>query len=292
MMAQQSLQKFLLRPEESSLKGRSDSKLALRLRRRNTLTEQQKNNSGVVNNDDGRNSTDCCANFSEEGSVTQEEIEYGQINARLERQIRSLDQLQRPVMSVLCEQPLSEKFVPEDIKHSRENSAHKVKRLPNRVQDIFKKIHSLKEELLTVRRDFALDERYCSWADAKPQEGDFLPIIRRENDGAENNIFLKLIPLLHPVKQEERPRERASVKAQSSDLTNQRGKGPKKDDHSNGACKSPTNKHQGTNLVVPLKRVSIFSGSSVVVIPCNFVVQYTHLCIWIQRKKYRLMLLV
>ena len=166
-----------LRRSDSFLSIRSDSKLALRFSQSFLAKPAQ------------RDLFD---------PLTPEELEYERRNSTMENLIRRLDKLLKPVLIVLEESHLSESILPKDIRSSLANkstAAHHAARLPNSVDDLLRQVHKLQQQLISLRRDFALDACYCTWADTCPT-GDAADISdsRAINSGIQpENTYLDII---------------------------------------------------------------------------------------------------
>jgi hypothetical protein len=158
----------VLREADSFLSIRSDSKLAMRCKR------------------------GAAANMP----LTAEERDYAQRNGRLEKLIRRLDQLLRPVLTVMQLPPvgdMEDNLLPRDIHNCRakmSTAEFHARRLPNRVQQVLDKVRRLERQLFTLRRDFALDECYCAWADTAAPTA---RVQHHERDSQKENVYLELI---------------------------------------------------------------------------------------------------
>ena len=167
-------------------------------------------------------------------SLAHRELHSGSMDAKVHR----LDQLLRPVLNTLELPQLSPDLLKRCCAGSRVGrgggGGRIVKhRLSNRVDSLLKQVRRLQNDLFVLRRDFSLDENYCSWADSKRRQGTRSAFA---TGGAKGNVYLDVILSQYRRRRNDSDADRGWRREQQQTDSKRRDS-------------------SGAQLVVPLKRV-------------------------------------
>jgi hypothetical protein len=119
-------------------------------------------------------------------------------------------------------------------------------------------VRLLKDRLIALRRDFSIDEHYCSWADVKKGLG-VASSAAVGGSGRKHNIFLDLILSKHT--RDESGKGGAVATAAASAAAPAAAAAAAAREAASKDATGSSNRRGSFNVVVPLKRVRVHASS-------------------------------
>ena len=185
------------------------------------------------------------------------------VSDRMAERLRRLDQVLRPVLTVLEIPKLPTELLPASVRKLKGGGGCERRQLfrqpANHVDNFLRKLYKLEEQLLAVRRNFSLDENYCNWADTVKKGNGYLSTASSGIAGRRDNVCLDVILSKFRRESSFTANKKKAKDANSGGATNgsqvpTRGKARILKERGGRRTSGET----ASRLVVPLKRVSCF----------------------------------